>query len=234
MECIEVNKGTLAFAPIHNTKGRKDADEFKRQAGYFLKHHDLPAGNLILIDNKKNASGMRAQVYDGLRRDNPYSQGLVGVCFFCHGFKSGIQFGFRNAQADDLADAIASFAGQAPRVPLYACDTGRDSDRDRTDDLSAIGGDGGFADRLRDALCEPTINAIRCVVDAHTTAGHTTRNPHVRRFEGSVGGGKGGFYIVSRNSKLWSTWRKQLKTTFRFDFPFMSVDAIHYYLNKHK
>jgi len=84
---------------------------------------------------------------------------------------------------------------------LYCCLTGFSLN---------IAGDGGFADKLRDAFCEAGMTWVK--VYAHTTAGHTTRNPYVRIFEGqgSPIGGIGGQLLVQPGAKLWKTWRSAL------------------------
>jgi hypothetical protein len=218
----------LCFAPQHNTKGRKDADEFKRQAGYFLEHHGEDPDMRVIFDNRKSKAVMRAQVIEAIHDHTR----LAGVFFFCHGYRKGIQPGFDTKNLDGLAEAIYDATGQAPVVCFYSCDVARDGDRDRQDDLKTMGGDGGFCDEVRDALCRA--GAISCRVDGHTTTGHTTRNPHVRRFLGNCSptGGVGGFYIVPRtNKKLWKVWREQLRTTYRFDYPLDSEAEILAYLN---
>lgn len=222
----------LCFAPQHNTKGRRDADEFKRQAKYFLQHHQQDPSMLHVINNKMTKAKMRQEVLDIIAEN----EGIIGVFFFCHGYRTGIQFGFDVKTVDALAVAIReATVCRDVAVCFYSCDVARDADRNRQDDLADVmGGDGGFCDEMRDALCRA--GAIYCHVDGHTTTGHTTRNPFVRRFrgDGSTTGGVGGFYIVPRtNKKLWPKWRKALRTTFRFDYPVLTVQEIHAYLNRH-
>lgn len=255
---IPVNPCSLVIAPKFNTvsrktgKMKKDGREFQSQAKQFMKKWGIPDDNLLLFDNSKpkQKKKQRDEVLAFIeakgrewcveRRDEDRQ---IAVAFFCHGYSRGIQCGFDLSTVDDLAESISEYGGDEVRVPLYACDTARDLDRDRKDDLEQFGGDGGFADELRDALCEA--EAIFCRVDAHTTAGHTTRNPNDRRFEGqgSAVGGHGGYYIVpfptkelldglTKNQKrkrreAWSIWRKALRTTFRFSFPFMTTAEIH-------
>lgn len=226
-----VNKRTIAFAPMHNTKGRKDATgAFIPEAKRFLRHHGIdPSCNLFLIDNKQSKKKMREDVITILNNLNAAFTPHCGtaVAFFCHGTKQGIQFSFNVRNVAGLAKALVSFGGASVIVPLYACSTGRDRDRDKLDDLQDVGGDGGFADVLRDTLCDA--GGTQCVVDAHTSVGHTTRNPNVRRFLGSAVGGIDGFYIVSRHKrKLWRTWRKALRTDYRFVFPFLAIEEIHH------
>jgi hypothetical protein len=217
----------IAFAPKYNTKGRKDATgAFIPEAKRFLEYHECDPGGINLIDNSKSTRSMRKQVLDVLR-DVP-DDTVRGVAFFCHGYRRGIQFGFNTLVCTELARELFRVGGDAVVVPLYACDTARDTDRQRKDDLASMGGDGGFADTLRDRLCQ--VGGWLCTVDAHTTAGHTTRNPHVRRFDG-LGlpvGGAGGYYLVSRRHKpMWRAWRAALRTPFRFEFSFLHHEDIH-------
>jgi len=221
-----MDRRIIAFAPEHNHK-RKDAQVvFKPEGRRFLAHHDQRSLQLTLIDNSRSKWSQRRDVLRVLRT---YKGSLEHACvaFFCHGYKSGLQLGFKLRHAKILGRRIAELGDKAPVVVLYACDTARDLDRDRRDDLTEFGGDRGFADRLRDSLCR--YGAIDCQVDAHTTAGHATRNPNVRRFygDGSSTGGAGGQYIVPHGHPLWSRWRESLKTPFRFDFPFLSIEKIH-------
>jgi hypothetical protein len=216
----------LCFAPAFNTKGRKDATgAFIPEAKRFLEHHGQNESMLRLIDNTQNKAQMRKAVLRHLKEFAGH--GLDGVFFFCHGWRRGIQFGFTSKNLKKLAAAIFDACDQNPRMVFYSCDVARDSDRHRADDLKTMGGDGGFADEMRDALC--MAGARWCRVDGHTTRGHTTRNPHVRRFEGNGShvGGLGGYYIVPRQKKkLFKKWRELLRTDFRFDYPFRSSELI--------
>lgn len=246
-----ISDRSICFAPTTNTprkgKMRRDADHFRRQAKAFMKLHGLSKDRLVLFDNSnpKKKKAMRETILDAL--DEPLiacalrETKPIVVAFFCHGYKRGIQAGFDLRSVEQLAQAIHDFGGKTSaypvRVPLYACDTGRDIDRDREDDLREFGGDGGFADELRDSLCEA--GSICCRVDGHTTAGRATRNMNVRRFngDGSPVGGRGGFYPVPRPKRkkpkrnaLWRAWCRALKTKFRFQFTFMTTAEIHAYL----
>jgi len=238
---------TIVFAPEFNSHNKKaDATgAFQPEARRFMKRHGISSDLYHLIDNTgrgkpggkpgpKDKARMKRQVLEAIDSVLQANVELRGVAIFSHGYRTGIQFGFTNKDAGALASSIACASHPTVRVPLYACDTGRDADRKREDDLEAFGGDGGFADTLRDALC---VQAARDnMVWAHTTAGHTTRNPHVRLFPGlgSEYGNTGGFYVVARsNRKLWNAWRNALRakgSTLRYDFPFMEVAEIHRYL----
>jgi hypothetical protein len=209
----------LAFAPMHNTKVRKDATgAFQPEAQAFCKMH---GGRLVLVDNQKTAAEMRSAVIREVTLEpQQVTWERLVVAFFCHGSRNGIQFGFTRASVDPLATSIAAKSSEVV-VPLYACLAAGPA-------TDAAGGDGGFADTLRDALC--AAGSTWCRVDAHATAGHTTWNPYVRRFEG-VGtktGGCGGQYIVAPGSKLWPKWRKALReTNLRLRFPTLTIEDIH-------
>jgi len=206
----------IAFAPQYNTKGRKDATgAFQREAKAFMRLHGAKGLGLFLVDNHRCDFEMRDQVLYAIRSE-PF---IDTVAFFCHGLSKSIQFGFDTLNVDVLAKTLEE--RETSRVVLYACNAAGGP---------GVGGDGGFADLLRDAMCRA--GAISCQVDAHTTAGHTTRNPYVRRFEGRLSpvGGVGGYYLVEPKSKLWRPWVRAMKddkNTLRYEFPFMQVGQIH-------
>lgn len=216
----------IGFSPTTNTPPKKDATgAFIPEGRNFMKFHQQPPSNLFMVDNTKPAAAMKAYVFNSLRAVSD----LHGVAFFCHGLRDRIQFGIRKADLPELARLIAAKTFPADRalpVTLYCCDTGRDDDAHRDDDLAEFGGDNGFADHLRDELCKAGV--VNCVVDSHTTAAHTTMNPDVRRFEGmgSPVGGVGGYYLVPRGNKLRKAWINALKTDLRFEFPFLRTADI--------
>ena len=209
---------TIAFAPKYNSEGKHDATgAFHPEAKKFL---EASGGDgetkLYLFDNRKPMASRAEEIFDELLSHKTQRRSIRCVAFFCHGYKRGIQAGFRSsgkrANVEDLAIAIADTSGIGVIVPLYCCSTAGSPKK------GAPGGDGGFADELRDALCRQ--GAVNCRVDAHTTVAHTTKNPHVRRFEGrgSKVGGIGGMYLVTPGSKNWSKWRRMLRGETRFLF----------------
>lgn len=212
----------IAFAPRYDTPGRHDATgAFQPEASAFCRYN---GGRLVLVDNHRSAARMREEVLAALCERERKQSGRPLIAFFCHGQRRRIQFGFgvdSGGRLAELAEACAAFGEGHPglRIVLYACNAGAGDE--------SLGGDGGFADRLRDALCR--LGNVNCQVDAHTTPGHTTRNPFVRRFEGrgSPVGGVGGYYLVDQGSKLWPRWRRALTTDFRFEFPLLTVGQIH-------
>jgi hypothetical protein len=211
----------LIFTPDRNSEGKHDySGAFRPEAYAFAREHGVELHRVAAVDVSRPANEQRNRIEGALMMDGP----LDVVAFFCHGFENGIQLGgYRNAHVAQLAGAIASTATPAGkrdvRVVLYACSTGKGL---------GPGGDGGFADRLRDALC--AVGQTQCQVDAHDTAAHTTRNPRVRRFlgAGSPVGGTGGGWVVAPGSPLWNAWRRALRdTSLRLRFPVMSIAEVH-------
>jgi hypothetical protein len=217
-------KRILVLAPLRNSGQKKDATgAFQPEAAAFAKRHGVPKAQVVWIDNGLAKPAMRKAVLAAIDKAKAAGGGLQALAVFCHGWKTGIQFGFGAGDVDALAAALAGV--KDVRVPLYACNTAKGAG----DDAAAVGGDGGFADLLRDALCRA--GAVDCQVDAHTTAGHTSKNPFVRRFQGmgSPYGGAGGYFIVTPGQKpLWGRWRTALRDTpLRHDLPFLTVAELH-------
>jgi len=203
---------SISFVPRHSSKGKHDADEFRREAQAFAKIHP---GQIVEINNHAKKVAMRAEVLDALRG----CEAADIIAFFCHGWRHGIQFGFGIQHLAALAESMShADAMQCACVVLYCCSTA---------DGPGPGGDGGFADSLRDALC--AVGDVWCDVYAHDRPGHTTRNPYVRLFsgEGSRYGGTGGTWIVAPGSALWRRWVAAMKTDLRFRFPLKPISLLH-------
>lgn len=208
----------LIFVPWQDTPGvnpesgfpYRDAKEFQREAHNFALVHDIPAERVVLFDNAKLRAVRRFVVLDHLQRH----QGLDCVAFFCHGWRDGIQAGFGTKDVPQLARALHEACVPGASLPLYCCSTAR----------GGAGGDGGFADTLRDALSGLLPGAK---IDAHTTPGHTTRNPHVRRFVVGAKAETGGEWLVDpAEGARFQKWRRVLQGDARFQFPFMTTEAI--------
>lgn len=209
--------GQVVFAPALNSVGRSDSTgAFIPEARAFLSAHGSSA-KVHLFDNSLPMRLRRADVADRLAREPPGSVNVLA--FFCHGWRDGIQAGYRLADVRALAEHLAPVAAPLPTIVLYACDAGRDGDAELADDQEpGPGGEGGFADALRAAMVRA---GVRATIFAHTRPGHTTRNPHVRRFlPDEMGGGN---WVVTPGSRLWPRWVQALReTTLRFRFPFMA------------
>lgn len=197
----------IAICPDRNTPGRRDA------TGAFIpcaeRWADTHGGRVVRIDMSKPARWQAARVIDVLTGQREAF--APRVAFFCHGFARRISFGLTLENVGELARSIVPVGPPgstpapigSPRVALFACSSG---------DGPGPGGDGGYADALCDALANLTNGAA--VVIAHTTAGHTTRNPYKRRFASvSRWGSMGGAWIVAPRSALWPRWRDAMRRT---------------------
>ncbi len=212
----------LVFRPALRAKG-DGYNVFKPESERFADHHlglifEIEAQKMIgttpVSEQREEKLRRRTVVLEAIAKNGP----VGSLTFFCHGWRTGMQLGFDVQSAPELARALKA-AGAPPNVvvALYACSCG-DGARE---------GDGGFADTLRDALGAEGLTS--CRVDAHSTVGHATYNPYVRRFEcqGSEGG-TGGQWIVAPGSKLWPQWRAELRRSdLRLLYPFMKTSEIH-------
>jgi hypothetical protein len=207
----------VAFAPAYDSPGKRDATgAFLPEAKAFARLHDC---DRVIIDNRHVDAHMRQHVRDAIEaRDE-----IRCLAFFCHGFRSGIQFGFRLYSSAMIVDSLAPRMARDCVIALYCCDTGRDGDAEREDDLDpGPGGEGGFADALRDALRAKRRDWTGWV-DGHVTAAHTTRNPHVRRMHAHGDSS----YLIPRDGETWDRWRVALRETdLRLRFPLMTRGQI--------
>lgn len=205
----------LVAMPQYNTAGKSDASgAFHPEAFAFCRLH---GGTPAQFNNR---IPMRHRFEEVLKWINHASPGSVKtLAMFCHGYKTGLQCGVTNSNAAQFAIALQTALAPGPRIVLYACDAARDTDDDRSDDTApGPGGDGGFADKLRHEL---STRGVKATIYAHSTAGHTTRNPFVRRFDPDELAG--GHWVVTPHSPLWRTWVRSLRDgTLRFRFPFMT------------
>ena len=193
------------FAPLRNTPGRNDVTgAFLPEAHRFVAVNALPGG-VRIFDNGLPFAQRREQVemaFDG-------ASNVDVVAFFCHGWKTGIQAGYRMPNVPELALLLKKVASPHLTVLLYACDTARDGDAELGDDqVDGPGGEGGFADAMRDELSRLRVNAR---VYGHTTEGHCTQNPRVRVFDTSVAAMPGGRWLVEPGSAGWKQWATELR-----------------------
>ncbi|MCP4605978.1 MAG: N-acetylmuramidase family protein [Proteobacteria bacterium] len=213
----------IAFHPKHNAEGRRDVSgAFRPECLEFMKIHGRSKEDIYIIDNSRPLWARANQVLKILKQHE--GKYLEAVAFFCHGWQTGMQLGFRKNNVDKLAKAIyKTCQSSVMDVPLYLCSTGGGTGSGAT----------SFADALRDALCVE--GAAFCRVMAHSTVAHTTKNPDALFFEGmgSPVGGIGGYEVVKRGTELWTPWRKALQgkesknKDFRFRFAFMTIAEIH-------
>lgn len=204
----------LALTPDRNVRLSDYSGAFKLEA---MKFCTLYGGRRVEVPLDRPQRFQKETVL-GAIESFPVGE-LECVAFFCHGFQKKLQFAFTNGNAGELAGALA--ARGCSRVALYACSTGSGP---------GPGGDGGFADVLRDKMCMAGLKD--CRVLGHRVSGHTTTNRKKRFFDGmgSETGGAGGYDVVTESSVLWSSWSKRIRDTkdpFRFRIMWMSVAEIH-------
>ncbi len=214
----------LCLVPDANSPGKKDVTgAFHPEAVAFCRHHGVnPAKAIARFPTKGTLAARRAVT----TRTLAASAGLDVVAFFCHGWANGIQAGFQLASVRALASLCSAALVVDGHVLLYACDAGRDNDADQADDLEeGPGGDGGFADELRDG-CETF--GRRVTVVAHAATGHCCMNPHVRMFEPERMG-RGGRWVITPGTRLWPRWVRAMRDpdgTLRYRFWGMSFEEI--------
>ena len=234
------HENAAIFYSSHNTHGKKDATgAFIPESKRFAKHVGAPAGSLVGVNCCKTPKTARRRiVVENMNRIYQDRGPLDTVAFFCHGWPTGIQFGWNNRDVGYLAEILTWNTVENPTIILYACLAADDGKKNNNRNYEEIGPgtDGGFADLLRDRLWE--YGAISCRVVAHKTAGHATWNPFAVAFDadGNPYGNDenpfvGGRWFISPNDPRWSIWRRKLRknTYLRYQFPFMSnaeVDKI--------
>ena len=201
----------VVFAPLHNTGGKHDADEFHREAHAFCRTNGV-ADQVHLIDNRAPTNMRRDQVEARIEALPPRSLDVLAI--FAHGWPTGLQTGHTLSTLPSLAKALSRAAVGPLSVVLYACSTAADDDGSDADERApGPGGEGGFADCLRDALAAQNCPAT---IWAHTVRGHTTRNPYVRVFR--PGHAVGGEWLVEPRSAGWPQWVSALRGERRFTF----------------
>lgn len=210
---------TIIVTPDRDTHGKDYTGAFLPEAVAFT--HAVPGKHkLIRIDVSKGMAARMRQLFAELEA----CSGFSSVAFFCHGWADGIQVGVRRSNIPDLVRLLCKatktglVSNEVLHVPLYCCSTAAATDAPEA--ASEAGGDGGFADILRDSFCAHGRTWVR--VYAHTTRGHTTTNPQVRVFEGkgSMVGSIGGDVLVRQpppKSALWPLWRDALASKPPFD-----------------
>lgn len=221
----------IALIPKYNSKHRK-ADvtgAFRPESRRFMKAHG--GGEILTFDNRLPAKKRRAQV-EGLLSQVQGKYDMLAI--FCHGMPSSIQTGHKvGSQLKSLAKVIANGSEPWLRVSLYCCNTARNSNEKQYARKKGPGGDGGFADELRDEL--GMLGKSGGWVDGHTVTGHTTLAPYVRRFYTTGSRGNGGEFIVHPDSSLWKKWVKSLRakgSRLRTDYPYMTRRQVEDYIDR--
>jgi hypothetical protein len=224
----------VILLPDRNHRKKDWKHAFRPYAKKFQKVHEIPDSGFFEIDISASEEDRKEQVLESIKKAS-WDQGTLRViAFFCHGWKSGLQLGFDLDNVSELAQRIALYSLPNVVVPLFACSAGMDNDNLTRDDYEdSIGGDGGFADWLRDELC--WASRLKCRVMAHVGPGHTAHRPFVRYFEGNGNpyGGAGGFWVIRPWGPLWKQWVKWLNEgTNCVEFPLKSAKEIRKIIGK--
>lgn len=208
----------IALTPDRNRPPKHDyTGAFRPEARRFIER--CGGGRQVEIDITRSPARMRKDVLEAISKYSPPDGHLQAVAFFCHGLQNRIQLGFAIAHVGELAEVLAKRGVNT--VGLYACSSAGGP---------GPGGDNGFADALRDAMCVAGLR--QCRVLAHKVPGHTTKNRFKRVFDGmgSPVGGTGGFELVTQKSPLWKEWSRRMapdRDPLRFECLFMSVEDLH-------
>lgn len=211
----------LILLPDRNTLDEKTqkmrgdwSGAFLPEAVRFGRLHKAPPERLVKIDISRDRAARLQQVLAAVERCGSISL----LAFFCHGWRGGLQLGPYSQDVAALVRVLGPRARHDLAVVLYACSAGGGTE----DGPEGPGGEGGFADALRDALVREGLPAQ---VDAHTCVGHTCRNPYVRRFSRDTA--TGGAWLVAPDDPLWKTWRARMHDTdLRHRFPLLTPEQI--------
>lgn len=192
----------LVLTADRDTPGRHDwRGAFQPEADAFIAKH---GGKLVRIDQGQAQAGRFRQTLQAIEEHQPDT-----LVYFGHGLRRSLpQLGAGLGNIASIAGALA-LGSTGPLVVLYACSAA---------DGVAPGGEGGYCDALRDALCNA--EATGCRVVGHSTAGHCCRNPYVREFTSTTT--LGGAWLVAPGSPRWARWVKAMQGPMRFEFPHLS------------
>ena len=209
----------LALTPDRDTPGDNDyTGAFDPEANRYVRYYEGVGDEVIRskVDVSKKNGARRAQTLRWIAAAAPFDR----LAIFCHGWGDGIQLGFsRGAELESLAAAVAAASTDRLKVALYACSTAR------SDGPPGDGGEGGFADSLRDLLA--SAGRPEVTVFGHTSAGHTTRNPQCRMFV--PGCAVGGVRIAETGSAQYGRLLRRLRDggdPLRWTMPYMTLEEI--------
>jgi hypothetical protein len=158
-----------------NTHGRRDGDEFTREARAYAQFHADRGDACALIPIPQLPALQRPAAAERAMLDARAELGepVDVLALFCHGTERWIQTGHALAKLPGLAAALAAILAPSPVLWFAACRTAGDNPRPaRAGELLH----GGILQQLVMRLDELGISATAW---GHTTAGHTSRNPNL-------------------------------------------------------
>jgi hypothetical protein len=216
-------RGIMKMLAIYNgtnKRFRHDGDEFEREAHAWCNHlysaeqRDEPGG--VIVSRDVRDGRVRAEI-------RKMTDGLDVLAIFDHGTPRGLprmRESYKNVKG--LASVIAGVTNKITII-LYACSAGRGwwwwkpkNKRDTECKVAEYNPRDGYATAL---CCELRKLGVDAFVWAHSTAGHTTRNPHVV----AVNMGICEQFVYRRRWVIpgtapWKTWVNAMKTEYRFTF----------------
>jgi len=222
MSNAENNFKTLIIHGSVNHFGKHDASgAFIPEAKEFALCSDAPAANILALDCVRQKPFRRRLEVEKFAAIHSRGKKADLLAIFCHGWSNGLQIGYGKNSADEFVNVLKTCCRRDVKIVLYACSTASATKQVKAKKIGP-GTNGGFADVLRDEMLKQGFRGGW--IDAHLTAGHTTRNPFVVRFltepifedEFDVPGGQ---WLIQPKTKLWKSWRRALLTDFRFEFP---------------
>jgi len=190
----------IIFFQPNNRLFRKDGSEFTARAKdcrdfWTGQGHEVKMCPLP----KANDANKRQFVYGVLDAQEKYSVDRIAV--FGHGTSTWCDLGFKVGDMMTLIQKMVTvLATENVRIALYCCLTGK--------------ADRGFANVLS--------MATGAVVMAHTTSGHTTRNPFKRMFFG----GDNYRDMWPKDKASFRAWQKDLQTDNYVPFIALEADVL--------
>lgn len=140
---------------------RKDGDEFVRQADYCERYYTGRGHDVVRAEipkSKKTALQKRQWLFGVLDEDFFFYTKYDRVIFLCHGHPKALNRKMiSDLNIEPFRIRVSRIASDDCKIILFACKTGKLVDGT------------GFADKLSDRC---GLNVV-----AHSTSGHTTKNP---------------------------------------------------------
>lgn len=158
-----------------NTSGKRDGDEFTREAQAYAQYHAGRGDACTLIALPQLPALQRPAAVERalLEARAELGEPLDVLALFCHGAERWIQTGHTLARVQGLATTLARVLSPSPVLWFAACRTAGANPRPaRAGELPS----GGILQQLVMRLREQGTEAIAW---GHTTAGHTSRNPNL-------------------------------------------------------
>ena len=170
----------LIFYWPHNSLLKRDGDEFTRCA---LEYKDYSSRRYIIP--KKSKLKRRQYMLELLGKLKNTNEKFDRFAFFCHGWPKSFDAGYSVENIGMLGRRLAAIANHGARVYLFCCKTGK----------------------LEDGLAAKLSLTSGLPVFAHSTSGHTTRNPFKHVF---TDGWRTALFPPVKDKELWAHHKKEV------------------------